>query len=321
MRASLSCDQQDSPRAVRSLLEHPSACRFPMGPWGRSPVPFLGALVWAMAVALAGPAAGLDSRGEGKNMSDRQVVDCPATVENLVLTVVVDNVPGRKDLETAWGLAVLVQGAETTVLFDTGPDGPLLLGNLRRLGIDPSTIDAVFLSHDHRDHTGGLRAFLEVNRDVTVYLLPSFSAEVKTTATSAGAVVAEVAGPLSLCPGLCTLGRLGTDISEQSLGLHTPEGLVLLTGCAHPGVENIVANARTLTGGDVLLVAGGFHLRSASPTEIDAVVAALVNLGVRHVAPSHCTGDRARQVFADTFGDRYHPSGVGTVLTLADLAR
>ena len=254
-------------------------------------------------------------------MSDLQVIDCPATVENLVLTVVVDNVPGHTDLETAWGLAVLVHGAEKTVLFDTGPDGPLLLGNLRRLGIDPSMVDAVFLSHDHRDHTGGLRAFLEVNPDVTVYLLSSFSAEIKNTAASARAVVAEVVGPLSLCPGLCTLGHLGTDIPEQSLGLHTPKGLVLLTGCAHPGVENIVANARTLTGTDVLLVAGGFHLRSASPTEIEAVVAALVKLGVRHVAPSHCTGDRARQVFAGTFGDRYHPSGVGTVFTLADLTR
>jgi 7,8-dihydropterin-6-yl-methyl-4-(beta-D-ribofuranosyl)aminobenzene 5'-phosphate synthase len=278
-------------------------------------------MLWAMAIALAGPAAGQDARGEEKSMSDTQVIDCPATVESLVLTVVVDNVPGREDLETAWGLAVLVQGAEKTVLFDTGPDGPLLLGNLRSLGIDPSTVDAVFLSHDHRDHTGGMRTFLEANPDVTVYLLPSFSAEIKTAATSAGAEVVEVAGPLSLCPGLCTLGRLGVDITEQFLGVHTPEGLVLLTGCAHPGVENIVADARTLIGGDVLLVAGGFHLRSASPTEIDAVVAALVDLGVRNVAPSHCTGDEARQVFAATFGDHYHPSGVGTVLNLADLTR
>jgi 7,8-dihydropterin-6-yl-methyl-4-(beta-D-ribofuranosyl)aminobenzene 5'-phosphate synthase len=54
---------------------------------------------------------------------------------------------------------------------------------LRRLGIDPSTVDAVFLSHDHRDHTGGMRSFLEVNPDVTVYLLPSFSAEIKAAAT------------------------------------------------------------------------------------------------------------------------------------------
>ena len=93
------------------------------------------------------------------------------------------NVPGREDLETALGLAVLVQGANKAVLFDTGPDGPLLLGNLRSLGIDPSTVDAVFLSHDHRDHTGGMRSFLEVNPDITVYLLPSFSAEVKTATT------------------------------------------------------------------------------------------------------------------------------------------
>ena len=268
---------------------------------------------------LSPPAVGQDAGGEG--MNDTQVIECPATVESLVLTVVVDNVPGREDLETAWGLAVLVQGAETTVLLDTGPDGPLLLGNLRGLGIDPSEVDAVILTHDHRDHTGGMRTFLEANPDVTVYLLPSFSAEIKTAATSAGAELVEVAGPLSLCPGLCTLGRLGVDIPEQSLGVHTPEGLVLLTGCAHPGVANIVANARTLAGGDVLLVAGGFHLRSASSTEIDAVVAALVNLGVRNVAPSHCTGDGARQVFAATFGDRYHPSGVGTVLNLADLTR
>jgi hypothetical protein len=80
-------------------------------------------MLWAMAIALAGPAAGQDAGGEGKSMSDTGVIDCPATVENLVLTVVVDNVPGREDLETAWGLAVLVQGAKTTVLFDTGPGG------------------------------------------------------------------------------------------------------------------------------------------------------------------------------------------------------
>ena len=102
-------------------------------------IPLLGAMLWTRAFVLAGSAAGQDARGEGKSMSDTKIIDCPATVENLVLTVVVDNVPGREDLETAWGLAVLVQGAKTTVLFDTGPDGPLLLGNLRRLGMIGAT--------------------------------------------------------------------------------------------------------------------------------------------------------------------------------------
>ncbi len=132
-----SCDEIDTRCAVQSPLRHPRASRRRAGPRGRPPVLSLGAMLWAMAIALAGPAAGQDARGEEKSMSDTQVIDCPATVESLVLTVVVDNVPGREDLETAWGLAVLVQGAEKTVLFDTGPDGPLLLGNLRSLGIDP----------------------------------------------------------------------------------------------------------------------------------------------------------------------------------------
>ena len=311
-----SCDLCDSSPPV-----HSSACRIRVGRRGRLRVPVLGGLLWATVAVVAGPAAGRET-GEGAIiMGDEKVIECPATVESLRLTVVVDNVPAREDLGTAWGLAVLVQGPETTVLFDTGPDGPLLLSNLARLGIDPATVGAVFLSHDHRDHTGGLPAFLEVNPDVRVYLLPSFSDEIKNAASSAGAEVVEADGPMSLCRGLCTLGRLGTEIPEQSLGLHTPEGLVVLTGCAHPGVEVIVANARSLTGAEVLLVAGGFHLRSASGTEIDAVAAALVNLGVRHLAPSHCTGDAARRVFANTFGDRYHPSGVGAVLTLDDLSK
>ena len=316
MCASGSCDRYDSSSPV-----HSSVRRLKDGRRSRLPVPVLGGLLLATVAVVAGPATDRETGEGGKVMGDEQVIECPATVENLRLTVVVDNVPGREDLETAWGLAVLVEGPKTTILFDTGPDGPLLLSNLARLGIDPATIGAVFLSHDHRDHTGGLPAFLEVNPDVTVYLLPSFSDEIKNAASSAGAEVVEASGPMSLCRGLCTLGRLGTEIPEQSLGLHTPEGLVVLTGCAHPGVDVIVANAHRLTGADVLLVAGGFHLRSASPTETEAVAAALVNLGVRHVASSHCTGDPARRVFAETFGDRYHPSGVGTVLTLGDLSK
>jgi len=316
MCASESCGRHHSSSPVHSFV-----CRLNVGRRGRLRLPVLGGLLSAMVAVVAGSAPGRETGEGGKIMGDGQVIECPATVESLRLTVVVDNVPGREDLGTAWGLAVLVQGPETTLLFDTGPDGPLLLRNLARLGIDPATIGAVFLSHDHRDHTGGLAAFLEVNPDVTVYLLPSFSDEIKNAAGSGGAEVVEAAGPMSLCRGLCTLGRLGTEIPEQSLGLHTPEGLVVITGCAHPGVEAIVANARKLTGADVLLVAGGFHLRSASRTEIEAVAAALVNLGVCHVAPSHCTGETARQVFAETFGDRYHPSGVGTVLTLANLSK
>jgi len=247
--------------------------------------------------------------------------ECPAAVESLQITVVVDNVPGREDLGTAWGLSMLVQAGEATVLFDTGPDDELLLANLQRLGIDPQDVDAVLLSHDHGDHTGGLRAFLEVRPEVAVYLLPSFQEETKMTARAAQGGVVEVAGPMSLFPGVCTMGRLEQGLAEQSLGIHTPHGLVVLTGCAHPGVDRIVARARAMIGSEVLLVAGGSHQRSASRAEADAVAAALLELGVKHVAPSHCTGDTARQAFSEAFAERFHPSGVGAVFTLAELAQ
>ena len=240
----------------------------------------------------------------------------PAPVVRLRLTILYDNNRHAVGVETAWGFACLVEGLEQTILFDTGGDGPLLLRNMRRLGHAPAEVDAVVLSHAHGDHTGGLRAFLAENPTVTVYLPQSFPPGVKQTVIEAGADLVEVSSPVEIVQGAMLTGELGSGIREQALVLSAPAGLVVLTGCAHPGIVTMVSAAKEVAGQAPDLVLGGFHLGSASAAEIDRIADDLRALGVRRVAPCHCSGDLARARFAAAFGPDALLVGVGARLTL-----
>jgi 7,8-dihydropterin-6-yl-methyl-4-(beta-D-ribofuranosyl)aminobenzene 5'-phosphate synthase len=232
----------------------------------------------------------------------------------LTITVLYDNIAYDTRLQTDWGFACLVEGLDRPLLFDTGAQGDILLRNMRALGLDPQSVRTVVLSHAHDDHTGGLTAFLAENPDVTVYLLQSFPADIKNTVQRAGATLVEVTEPQEIVVGAYTTGELGGQIREQALALETPRGLVVITGCAHPGIAALVRQATV--GGDVYLALGGFHLGSASAGQIDATIVELQELGVQRIAPSHCTGDAARRAFAEAFGADYLESGVGQVFVI-----
>ncbi len=234
----------------------------------------------------------------------------------LTITVLYDNVAHDARLQTDWGFACLVEGLEHPLLFDTGGKGNILLQNMRALGLDPQAVRTVVLSHAHGDHTGGLAAFLAENPDVAVYLLKSFPANIKDTVRRAGATLVEVTEAQEITAGAHTTGELGGQIREQALALETSRGLVVITGCAHPGIVEMVRQAQAEVGGDVYMALGGFHLRDANATQISTVIADLQALGVQRIAPSHCTGDAARRAFAEAFGDRYAPNGVGQVFVL-----
>ncbi len=226
----------------------------------------------------------------------------------ITLTIVYDNNPLDARLKTAWGFACLIETVKTTVLFDTGGDGPTLMGNLAALGFDPRRIDAVVLSHIHGDHTGGLDALLNVNDHLTVYLPQSFPAEFKARVSKRGAVVS-ASGLMTITDHIRTTGEMGTSIIEQSLIVEADSGLVVITGCAHPGVVEIVRQAKRY--GDVSLVMGGFHLGDKSVQEVETIIAELERLGVRKVAPCHCTGERAIQQFKAVFGADFIQAGAG----------
>jgi 7,8-dihydropterin-6-yl-methyl-4-(beta-D-ribofuranosyl)aminobenzene 5'-phosphate synthase len=248
----------------------------------------------------------------------QNAIPVPALNE-LTVTVVHDNYPCVDSLKTAWGFSAVVTGAERTILFDTGSDGEFLLANMARLHIDPAGIDIVVLSHVHSDHTGGLTGFLKANARVDVYLPESFPARVKDVVRGYGATVIEVAGPGEICPNVSTTGVMGRRIKEQALILRTQRGLVVLTGCAHPGIASIAAKVRELHREDILLVLGGFHLEWATAGRVERLIAVFKDLGIRYVAPTHCSGNRARQLFQQRYGERYIDAGAGRTITLAEL--
>jgi len=230
-----------------------------------------------------------------------------------VLTVLYDNNPGDPRLTAAWGFACVIESQGGTILFDTGGDGAILMQNIATLGIDPAAIDAVVLSHKHADHVGGVQALLGSNDHLVVYIPGSFPDEFGRQVGEQARVV-EVGGPMEIIEGVHTTGEMGTTIVEQSLIVETARGLVVVTGCAHPGIVDVVSRAAAQ--GEIDLVIGGFHLRDRSQGDVQAVVEELLDLGVRRVAPCHCTGAEATAEFEAAFGSGFVPCGVGTVITI-----
>jgi 7,8-dihydropterin-6-yl-methyl-4-(beta-D-ribofuranosyl)aminobenzene 5'-phosphate synthase len=239
-------------------------------------------------------------------------------VKNLTITVAYDNNPYKEGLETAWGFSAAIVGAEKTILFDTG-GGISLLKNMEELAIEPDSIDIVVLSHVHPDHSGGLAGFLQRNPSVTVYLPELLPQRFKDRSRERAANVVEVKESLKICENVYSTGQLGKLIKEQSLVIRTSKGLIVITGCAHPGIAKIVTKAKDLLEGDILLVIGGFHLEWATKGRIERIISAFEELRVRYVGPCHCSGDKARGLFERHFGENYIQIGAGKVIALADL--
>ncbi|MCK4463903.1 MAG: MBL fold metallo-hydrolase [Candidatus Omnitrophica bacterium] len=168
------------------------------------------------------------------------------------ITIISDNTIYKPELKKEWGLSCLVEAEHTPrILFDTGASGSVLLHNMEKLHIDPKTVDCVFISHDHWDHTGGLRAFLKLNGNVKLYLPSSFFSFTKPKSTE----VVKVKDSLKIYENVFSTGQLSN--IEQSMVVKTDKGLVVIAGCSHPGVGNILNSAKQF--GKVIALIGGLH--------------------------------------------------------------
>jgi 7,8-dihydropterin-6-yl-methyl-4-(beta-D-ribofuranosyl)aminobenzene 5'-phosphate synthase len=235
-------------------------------------------------------------------------------MKHVSIAIIYDNNPYKKGLETAWGFSCLIKGTSKTILFDTGGDGSLLLRNMKSLGTDPKEIDLIFLSHIHKDHVGGLWHVIERNPKVFIYVPESFPDGFKKDIKGRGIKLVEVHRPAKICEGVYSTGELGSDIKEQSLIARDESGLIVITGCAHPGIVNVVNKVKDILKEDIFLLVGGFHLGGKSKDELKTIASALKKAGVRNLGPCHCTGDAAREVLKEEYQKNFINVGVGRVI-------
>lgn len=236
--------------------------------------------------------------------------------KDITLTVTYNNVPFNKGLDPDWGLSIFVEGLEKNILFDTGKLGSVLLYNLEKLNIDPASFEIIVISHYHFDHVGGLETLLEKNSKVHVYALASFPKYLKNELKSKAGKFVAVKKPHKICKNVWSTGELGDSIKEQSIIIGSSEGLIVITGCAHPGIVEIVKFIKNHFREDIYLVIGGFHLMPYNDNRVRGIIGQLKGLGVKKVAPSHCTGKRQIELIREAWGKDFVESGCGAKIKI-----
>ena len=240
-----------------------------------------------------------------------------ANASQFTMTVVYDNTVHLQGTKPAWGFACYIEGAEKTILFDTGGSGQILLQNIDSLNIDLDDLDVTVISHNHPDHTGGLDSVLAKKPDESIYFGKSYPESFTQHAISKGAVAIRVDNPVEICGRVYSTGEIQGVANEQSLIFDTDSGLVIITGCAHTGIINILNKAREILDKDIYLVFGGFHLLDQSDAAVNQIIGQFKSLGVKKCGATHCTGDRAIALFKEAYGEDYIPMGVGQVIQVS----
>jgi 7,8-dihydropterin-6-yl-methyl-4-(beta-D-ribofuranosyl)aminobenzene 5'-phosphate synthase len=264
-----------------------------------------------LIVLFAANNSGSQSAVRGETMASKCVLNRP-----LKLTILYDNYPANPALKTDWGFACLIEGAGKTILFDTGGNGAVLLSNAEILGADLSKVEAVVLSHNHGDHNGGIDEILGMAPGIPVYVPESAYLSLRDGIEAAGGSAVKVREPVRLCEGVFTGGEIRGPVNEQCLVLDTKKGLVVVTGCSHPGIDRMLQAVQSRFKRPIRLVFGGFHMLQQSETDLNGMMDKLSELNVERWGPTHCTGDAAIQRFHDRFGGRVEKMGAGRIIEI-----
>jgi len=232
------------------------------------------------------------------------------------ITILYDNYVYTEGTKSHWGFSCLIEGTEKTILFDTGWKPEILKNNIEKTGADIKKVRQIVISHNHGDHTGGVFSILDENPDVTVFLPYSFSYDFVRRVEERNAEVITVSKPLEICSNVYLTGEMGDQIKEHSLILNTHKGLVIIAGCSHQGIVNILKKAKEILKKEIYLVCGGFHLLHHSPAEVRDIIREFKELGVRYCGPTHCTGTHVIELFKEAFKDNYLQMGTGKVIRI-----
>ena len=268
------------------------------------------------------------------------------------VTILYDSFGKSPTLTMDWGFAALVDYGGKRILFDTGNNAQIFEHNVKAAGVDLQKLDFVVMSHRHGDHMGGLAYLLKVNPTVKIYAPkersgvygddqpsstwyrkdPSLPPEQRYYSGAPPEIIhMGEAWPsanfrlidknVEIVPGMYLIALVsdkpGTlELRELSLAIRTPDGLVLVVGCSHPGVEHIVEEASAIDP-HINLLFGGLHQIQAPDPEVERIARVLHDqYKLDRIAPGHCTGEPEFAALKKTFGDHYLYAGVGSVVDL-----
>lgn len=238
-------------------------------------------------------------------------IEKPVTVK-----VIYDNYVKADGLQSDWGYSVVIEGLDKCILFDTGTKPGIFEANFRKMGIKAEDIDYLVLSHEHGDHTEGIPAFVKMKTGIPVIIPHSFSEPFKKKMRGYGLEPLLVDGPAKICDNLFTSGEFNYQVAEQAIVLNTRKGLVVMTGCSHPGIVEMLKVIRSDFGKNIYMVFGGFHLLEKSDREMDSIISEMKSLGVVKCGATHCTGEKQIRMFKDAFGENYFELGVGNIIMI-----
>jgi len=228
-----------------------------------------------------------------------------STISWTRITVLIDNEP-NEDLINEWGLSMWVETPLWRCLFDAGTNPSTLKHNMSKLKIDPSRLDFAVLSHHHYDHLGGFSYIGEEVPNLTVYIPPNSKEKLESWSlkpqiineTKKIAEDAYIIGPLEAWTGF----------REIALAINVDEiGLIVLVGCSHPGVDNIVLKTLEDLGREIYAIIGGFHKPSKKALDKVAKI-------VKRIFPAHCTGSNSKRYLIKNYPDKYGEIRTGTIL-------
>lgn len=232
------------------------------------------------------------------------------------ITVIYDNRCENSALQEGWGFSLLIDFEGRKILFDTGGYPEAFFANIEKLGIRLEDVTHVLFSHRHWDHMAGYDAVLGKLRENTQIFLPKFfrltpfpshpRLKFKTVKS-----FAEVDSNI-----YSVVLKGGFLLYEQSLVLKTPEGAAIITGCAHPGIVNIIKATQKQLPGKIHFVMGGFHLLFTPGPVSAGIVKDFQDIGVQKVAPCHCSGDHTIRQFREAYTDRFFKIGTGSVIQI-----
>ncbi len=223
------------------------------------------------------------------------------------------------DLSCGWGLSILI---DNRILFDTGENAEGLDNNIDRLKVDYSLIEAVVISHDHWDHTGGLWSIIDKNFRLRIYGCPGFGKEFKEKISESSVKYFESSHFERITNGIYSTGEIiglykGNHLSEQALIIKTEKGFSVITGCAHPGIIKILEKAKAqLSIKSFYTVCGGFHLKGHSIKELEKIVEKFKEFKVKRVGATHCSGTNAEKFFREAYEDQFLTMKVGESFTV-----